>query len=248
MSDEFLTDLSKEEAPSLIPPNPPSPSIEDTPLGEKGEKALEAWKQRAKEAEGKQKEYETRLKAYQTVDLEKYEQLVKQAEQAEILQAEKEKNWEKLSAKLKETNTTLEQQVSQRDQAIADYEKRLKIQAAYYRNRGKDMESDNPLFKGASGFEFIYKQLGRFVEVTKDGDVTIVNDQGVQWIDGESNQPLTLDQLIAIAESQFPQFFDPIPKPNGTGTTIGRDGKIIPGRMSHEEYMKQKRERRSGLV
>jgi hypothetical protein len=251
MDNELQTNTTIEESPVLTPPNPPNPStppIDDTPLGEKGEKALEAWKQRAKESEAKQREYETRLRAYQEVDLEKYQELVKQAEQAEILQAEKEKNWEKLSGKLKETNATLEQQVAQKDMAIADFEKRLKIQAAYYRNRGKDMDSDNPLFRGQTGFDFIYERLSRFVELSKTGEVTIINDQGVQWIDSESNQPLTMDQLIAIAESQFPQFFEPAPKPNGTGTMIGRDGQVLAGRLSHEEYMEQRRQRKLGNV
>lgn len=247
MSDDIFGQETQQPESTQLQATPPTPPPDDAPLGEKGEKALQAWKERAKQAELAQREYESKLKAYQDVDLETYNKLIEEKRQAEILQAEKEKNWEKLSGQLKSAKAELEQQLSQRDQAIADYEKRLKIQGAYYRNRGKDMSSDNPLFKGASGFEFIYNQLQDYVEISKDGDVTIINNQGVQWINSDTNEPLTLDELIAIAESQFPQFFSPAPKPNGTGTMIGRDGSIT-YRKSHDQYMEERKKRNAGIM
>ncbi|MGW5126688.1 hypothetical protein ACWEQ7_22060 [Streptomyces sp. NPDC004069] len=50
------------------PAQPPAGGTDDPPLGPAGEKALTAWKQRAKEAEDKAKEQAARLKEYEDRD------------------------------------------------------------------------------------------------------------------------------------------------------------------------------------
>lgn len=56
--------------------------VEDAPLRPEGEKALEAWKSRARKAEAEQKELAARVREFEERDLSEQERLAKSAEEA----------------------------------------------------------------------------------------------------------------------------------------------------------------------
>lgn len=66
----------------------------DVPLGEKGQKALEAEKAKARELAKKAKELEDRLKAFEGMDLNAVQEAIEFQRTAKLEQAEKEKNTE----------------------------------------------------------------------------------------------------------------------------------------------------------
>jgi len=75
-----------EETPEVA--TPPAPETveetEDSPLGPAGEKALEAFKARARKAESEAKELAARVKEFEERDLSEQERLAKTAEEARV--------------------------------------------------------------------------------------------------------------------------------------------------------------------
>lgn len=73
---EETVETTEESAPE------PEAVVEDAPLRPEGEKALEAWKVRARKAESEQKELAQRVKEFEERDLSEQERLAKAAEDA----------------------------------------------------------------------------------------------------------------------------------------------------------------------
>lgn len=72
-----------EETPATPEPEAVEEQVaEDAPLRPEGEKALEAWKLRARQAEANQKELAARVKEFEERDLSEQERLAKAAEEA----------------------------------------------------------------------------------------------------------------------------------------------------------------------
>lgn len=81
-------DVTNEEAPEVETPeakvdeSTEAPEQNDSALGPAGEKALEAFKKRARQAEAEAKELAEKVKEYQDRDLSEQERLAKAAEEA----------------------------------------------------------------------------------------------------------------------------------------------------------------------
>lgn len=69
------TAVATAPAPEPTPPAPEAKPKDDPPLGESGEKALEAFKQRARDAEKRAKELEGRVKEFEDRDKSETEKL-----------------------------------------------------------------------------------------------------------------------------------------------------------------------------
>lgn len=73
---------TEPEAPEAEARATPEPTTDDNPLGPAGEKALEAFKKRARQAEAEAKELANKVKEYEERDLSEQERLAKAAEEA----------------------------------------------------------------------------------------------------------------------------------------------------------------------
>ena len=74
--------VEPETVSSEPPPEPTADQVDDAPLRPEGEKALEAWKSRARKAEADQKELSARVKEFEERDLSEQERLAKTAAEA----------------------------------------------------------------------------------------------------------------------------------------------------------------------
>lgn len=79
------TETVEETAEVATPPAPePVEVTDDNPLGPAGEKALEAFKTRARKAEAEAKELAARVQEFEERDLSEQERLAKSAEEARV--------------------------------------------------------------------------------------------------------------------------------------------------------------------
>ena len=91
----------------------------DVPLGEKGQKALEAEKAKARELAKKTKELEDRLKAFEGMDLNAVQEAIEFQRTAKLEQAEKEKNTEE-ARKLEREQAAAEKKRLQAEKEAAE--------------------------------------------------------------------------------------------------------------------------------
>lgn len=83
MADEVAEVTETTETTEESAPEPEAvEAVEDAPLRPEGEKALEAWKVRARKAEAEQKELAKRVQEFEERDLSEQEKLTKAAEDA----------------------------------------------------------------------------------------------------------------------------------------------------------------------
>lgn len=99
----------------------------DTPLGEKGQKALEAEKQKARELAKKTKELEEKLKAFEGLDLSAVQEALKFQQEAAIREAEAKANTEE-ARKLEREQAAAEKKRLQAEKEAADND-RIKARA-----------------------------------------------------------------------------------------------------------------------
>ena len=91
----------------------------DVPLGEKGQKALEAEKAKARELAKKAKELEDKLKAFDGLDLNAVQEAIEFQRTAKLEQAEKEKNTEE-ARRLEREQAAAEKKRLQAEKEAAD--------------------------------------------------------------------------------------------------------------------------------
>lgn len=94
----------------------------DTPLGEKGQKALESEKQKARELAKKTKELEDKLKAFEGLDLNAVQEALKFQQESAIREAEAKANTEE-ARKLEREQSAAEKKRLQADKEVAEKEK-----------------------------------------------------------------------------------------------------------------------------
>lgn len=205
--------------------------IEDTPLGEKGQKALEATKQRARELERKAKELEEKLKAFEGLDLNAVQDALKFQQEAALREAEQKEDIKK-ARELEREQAAAEKKRLQAEKEAAEREK-LAAKTELIETR---IDAEIALNLANTGIKAQYTGLltkdqdfrGQLAYLTKKDDgvdadgVYVVDKSGdPRYHPDERNKYLPIDYWIETeVAKKYPDMFVP-----RIGTGDGLSGK-----------------------
>jgi antitoxin component of MazEF toxin-antitoxin module len=186
---------------------------DDEPLQAAGIKALDAWKQRAKELEKQNKQLQKKYSGINPEEIERLKQESQQREQEELEKQSqyqaalklKEERYNQDVAAVRSENQKLQQRLESTliEQAVVD---------AFLGSGGK--RGDTPKAYAKLLLPAIAEQLR-----VEEGEVIVVDANGDQRFNPETFQPYTLADLMADCRSKGATaiFFEPLDKANGAG-------------------------------
>lgn len=217
----------------------------DTPLGEKGQKALEATKQRARELEKKLKEQEELLKKFEGFDLQKAEEALKFQQEAALREAEQKQNTEEARKLEREAAAAEKKRLQDEAQKaktgeskalvlVADTKIDTAIVLAVSDSTFVETVNRKPLCKIINSVPELKKQLAYLTRVA-DG----VDEDGVYVVD-KNNDPVydpdDKDKYLSITDwvntkvraDYSGMFLKPVGTGDGLSGKRGRRGSATP--------------------
>jgi hypothetical protein len=235
------------------PENTGGGGVVDTPLGEKGQKALEAEKQKARELAKKTKELEEKLKAFEGLDLNAVQEALKFQQEAALREAEAKANTEE-ARKLEREQAAAEKKRLQADKEQAEKEKlaarqeltETRIDAAIALNLANT--GIKPQYTGLLTKDQEFRSQLAYMTKAADGvdvdGIYVVDKSGdPRYHPDDRNKYLPIDLWIETeVAKKYPDMFAPRV---GTGDGLsGRRGKRSGG-VPTEELAKMKPEQRA---
>lgn len=192
---------------------------------EKASSATKALKEQQKAVSALEK----RLKQMESIDPDRYQQLVKEAEVRRERDLEKQQRYEEIKAEKQQRIDVLAQSNAELKQALEETKIHAAVKEAFYNAGGKRSAFSEEVPNDLSPFEFMYAGMRQRIKFDDTGKLVVTDPTGAIEL-AEDGTPKSLsEKMVELSRGNMGGIFEPQGTATGGGSTntFSKNGKQV---------------------